>query len=269
MPAKPLFAFAVFSLAAVTAAPVTAADALERLVGPARAATLRAAPMQDGIVEAQLRAPAARLVPDHPEVRRAVTEAKAGLSPSLLVEGLFLYRKPAAVTAWSLAEQTDLFRRLTALSTLTGIEYFSASAGAMRTLYETSRVIDNPRSRTPLADPVIAVLPATLALYARQRDLTFGDNTYRFDYRTGADFIVFSQENLTAMTVGIVPVIGRNRFVMIMAVVDTGDGLLIYTAAMARAAVLPGMGDRIGTSFTNRLRAILRWFSVHADAVFG
>jgi len=129
-------------------------------------------------------------------------------------------------------------------------------------------VIDNPRNRNPLPDPTFATPPETLVLYARQRDLTFGDNTYRFDYRAGTDFFLFAQENLTSMSVGIIPVIGRNRFQMVVAVIDAGDSLLIYAAAMARASALPGMGDRVGNSFNNRLQAVLQWFSEHADGVF-
>jgi hypothetical protein len=53
-----------------------------------------------------------------------------------------------------------------------------------------------------------------------------------------------------------------------IAIIDTGDSLLIYAAAMAKAASLPGIGDRIGASFTNRAKAILQWFTGRADKVF-
>jgi len=98
--------------------------------------------------------------------------------------------------------------------------------------------------------------------------MTFGDNTYLFEYRAGADYILFMQENLTAMTAGIIPAIGRNRFRVVMAIVDAGDSLLIYAAAMTRVPTVFGMGDRIGNSFNNRLQAVLQWFSEHADRVF-
>ena len=272
---KPLLVSVLFL---VFAAPVfcvpSPGGALETFVGAERAAALRAAAdpanNRDGfITEVQLRNPGLRLLPAHDGLRRFVTQTKSDLGPIVLVESLFLYRKPHGRTeAWSAAEMAGLFNSVTALSTLTGIQYFSITRGGMRTFYESSQVVNNPRNRTPLPDPVFSVPPETLVLYARQRDLTFGDNTYRFEYRTGANYILFMQENVTAMSWGVVPVIGRNRFRMVMGIIDAGDSLLIYSAAMARANPLPGMGDRIGNSFNNRLQAVLQWFSVHANRVF-
>ena len=262
----PLLAFLIFSVYAVPGF----CNTPEELLGSDRAAALRSrAAGGELISEVQLRNPGFRLLPGHVELERFVGEAKADLGPAVLVETLFLYNKPQGRTeAWSEAERADLFNRVVALSTLAGIEYFSITRGAMRTFYESSHVIDNPRNRRPLPDPSFATPPGTLVLYAQQRDLTFGNNVYRFDYRTGADFMFFVQENITAMTAGIVPAIGRNRFRMVMAVIDAGDSLLIYAAAMARVSAVPGMGDRIGSSFNNRLKAVLQWFSEHADDVF-
>ncbi|MCL2599576.1 MAG: hypothetical protein FWD88_00125 [Treponema sp.] len=246
---------------------------LEGLVGLERAALLRAASdpaARDGLLsEVQLRRPSLSLMPRHDALERFVTEAKNDLGPAILVETLYLYSKPYGRAAeWTAAERAGLFNSITALSTLAGIQYFSITRGAMHTFYESSHVIDNPRNRAALPDPVFATPPARLVLYARQRDLTFGDNTYRFEYRAGADHIFFMQENLTSMSAGIIPAIGRNRFRMVMAIIDAGDSLLIYSAAMTRTTAVPGMGERIGNSFNNRLQAVLQWFSEHADRVF-
>jgi hypothetical protein len=54
-----------------------------------------------------------------------------------------------------------------------------------------------------------------------------------------------------------------------MAVIEAGDSLLIYSAAMAKTSSIPVMGDRIGASFTNRVKAVLKWFVGRADKVFG
>jgi hypothetical protein len=138
----------------------------------------------------------------------------------------------------------------------------------MRTFYETSSVIDDPAAKRPLPDPVFTMPLSRLVFFARQRDLTFGDNIYRYEYRSGADSLIFIQENLTAMTVGIITAVGKNRLRSLVAVIDTGDSLLIYAASMAKAASLPGMSGRIGNSFTNRIGAILKWFTAKADRVF-
>jgi hypothetical protein len=243
---------------------------LEDIVGSEQAAALRAA--NDLITDVQIKTPSPRFLPRHGELRRFFNETIENLDPNLLVESLFLYPKtsvPQGSTAeWSKAEQTDLFNRLAAISTLTGIQYYSASRKTMRVFYESSQVINNPEEKKPLPDPVYTELPNTLVLYARQADLTFGDNIYRFMYHADRDSVFFIQENITSMTAGIIPAIGKNKFRSLLAVIDAGDSLLIYAAGMAKTAPVPGMGDRIGASFANRAKAVLKWFVGKADEVF-
>jgi hypothetical protein len=192
------------------------------------------------------------------------------LDSGILAETLYRYEKPAAALrpVWSDAERTALYNQALALSTLTGIQYYSASRKAMHTFYEYSRVISSPGSKQELPDPIHQVPPASLTVYARQRDLTFGDNVYRYQYLTAEDHLVFIQENLTTMTVGIIPAVGKNKLRSLVAVIDTEDSLLIYAASFAKAAAIPGLGERIGGSFTNRAQAILGWFSGQADKAF-
>jgi hypothetical protein len=244
-------------IAAVILQPVFGLSA-EELVGAEQAAALRAA--VEPITEVQHKTINPHLLPRHEGLAALVAETLGGLGPNVFVETLFLYRKPFAAE-WNETEQMSILNQLTALSTLAGIQYYSASRKTMRTFYETSHVIDNPADRNPLPDPVFTALPDSLALYARQKDLTFGDNMYRFVYYTNRDSVFFVQENLTAMTAGIIPAVGKNKFRSLLAVIDTGDSLLMYAAGMAKTASVPGMGDRIGASFTNRAKAILKWFT--------
>jgi hypothetical protein len=258
---KFIFIFIFFLLSL----PVFSAS-LEDFVDQGIAASLRAA--SEPVTELQMKNPSPRLMPKHEELRRFVQETFRALEPNILVETLSLYRRPRSSTGWSRDEQTGLFNQLLAISTLAGIQYYSESRKAMRIFYESSTVIDDPAKKKPQPDPAFTACPDSLTLYARQRDLTFGDNIYRFEYHTGADIIFFTQENLSSMNYSIIPAIGKNKFRTVMAVIDAGDSLLIYSAAMAKAASLPGMGDRIGASFTNRVKAILKWFVGRADKVF-
>ncbi|MDR1318583.1 MAG: hypothetical protein LBJ90_03085 [Treponema sp.] len=269
--------FVALVFSAVTAvcfaAPLFSAS-LEDLVGSDRAAALRTS--AEPLTEVQLKNPQFLLLPRHTALGRLAAELRQNLDPVILVETLSLYRKPypaggsgTAGAAWNEAERAGLFNQALALSTLAGVQYYSASRGVMRTFYETSRVIDGPDKKQPLPDPSYASPPALLTLFARQKDLTFGDNIYQYEYRSYPDAFVFVQQNLSAMTAGIIPVVGRNKLRSIMAVIDSGDVLLIYAASMAKAAALPGMGERIGNSFTNRAAALLGWFAGRAGAVFG
>jgi hypothetical protein len=260
----------VFAIAVFTAFtfPVLG-DPLEELLGAERAVALRMA--TEPITSVQTKNPIPRLLPQHGELGRFVTDHQRTLEPNILVENLTLYRKPVQqgnAAVWSKDEQTSLLNQLLALSTLAGIQYYSESRKTMRVFYESSQVRDSPTAKKPLPDPVYSSLPDSLVLYARQKDLTFGDNVYSYNFRTGIDTIIFVQENLTTMNTGIIAAVGKNKFRSMIAIIDAGDSLLIYAAAMAKAASLPGIGDRIGASFTNRAKAILKWFTGRADKVF-
>jgi hypothetical protein len=246
---------------------------LEELVGAERAAELMTdsvAGMGKTITETQLKNPVPQLVPRHGGVRQILDETMQGLDAGLFVETLCRYAKPVASSRpeWSAAEKNGLYNGALALSTLAGIQYYSISRRSMRTLYETSHVIDGPETRGVLPDPVYHEPPAALKIYARQKDLTFGDNIYQYEYRIEKDFLLFIQENLTAMNVGIISAVKKNKLRSLVAVIDAGDCLLIYTASMARAVSLPGLGERISGSFTNRAEAILKWYAGQADKAF-
>jgi hypothetical protein len=241
---------------------------LEELSGPEVAAKLRAGEI---LAEAQFKKPIPRLAPLHGGLRSLLAENLKTLEPGILVEALVRYEKPenAARPSWTTAERNALLNETMALSSLEGIRYYSASRKTMRTFYESSRVIDGPEGKQVLPDPFYPEPPALLSLYARQKDLTFGENVYRYDYRAGEDFLVFLQENLTPMKAGIIPALGKNKLRSLVAVIDAEDSLLVYMASLAKAAASPGMGERIGSSFTNRAEAILKWFAGRADRAFG
>ena len=247
---------------------------LEELVSPAAAGILRN--RTEPVTNLQTSSPSPVLVPKHEKIRNFVNENINKLKPSIFIETLSLYSIPERQgeplqdqrITWSAAEQNELFNQLTAIGSLAGIQYYSQSNKAMKTFYETSCVVDGPSGKKMLPDPKYAETPVSVSLYARQKDLTFGNNIYLFNYHTSKDSIYFMQENLTTFYVTIIPAVGKNNLKTIVAVIDAGDSLLIYAAAMAKTASMPGMGDRIAASFTNRINAILKWFTVRADMVF-
>jgi hypothetical protein len=240
---------------------------LEELTGQERARKLLDG---ENLSSVLLKNPRVVLAPGYSPLLNLIRQEMGSLDPSLLIETLKLYRKPDGVnhSAWTAEERRKVYNGALALSTLTGLQYFSSSRNAWRTLYETSRVIDSPDRKQPLPDPVYETPPAELTLYARQKDLTFGDNVYRYRYFAYDNALLFIQEYITPLTMGIIPAAGRGRLRSIVAVIDTGPCLLIYVASMAKAASIPGMGTRIGNSFTTRADAVLSWFSSRIDEAF-
>jgi len=257
---KRIFAFIYIFSFTVSAFPIP----LENLITPDYVAELRSME-QAQIIKAQLKNPAPKLMPNHGNLRQYVTKVMNQLNPNMLVEALYLYSKPSHLKTdsanWDDRQKVKVFNQITAISTLTGIQYYSISRRAMRTFYEYSSIIDGPLTQKPLSDPVFAQLPAALTVFARQKDLTFGDNIYRYDYENSKDAVFFSQENITALNYGIIPVIGKGNLHSVMAVFDCGDTILIYAASMAKAASLPGLSDKISDSFGNRAKAVILWFS--------
>ena len=240
---------------------------LEDLIGAQQANSLIAG---EKPVLAQFDNPLPKLIPQYTVLRELSEAVRKDLAPSVMVEILHLYKKPpeAEKTAWNATEEAALYNEALALSTLAGIQYFSVSRGTMRTFYETSSVIDSLTEKKTLPDPVYSSPQAELTIYARQKDLTFGDNIYRYDYYSVPGALIFIQENLTSFSYGIIPAIGKNKLRSIVAVLDAGDYLLVYAVSMAKAASLPGMKERIGASFANRAEAVIHWFSDQADKAF-
>jgi hypothetical protein len=196
-----------------------------------------------------------------------VDSIRRDLDPGVMVETLFVYEKPenANKEALSDEETAKLYNGILALSTLAGLQYYSASRGAMRTFYETSSIIDGQATKKPIPDPVYTRPPARLTILARQKDLTFGDNIYQYDYYSEPGAFIFVQQNLTSLSYGIVPAVGKNKLRSVAAIIDAESRLLVYVASMSKAASIPGMKERIGNSFANRSEAIFNWFSNQAD----
>jgi hypothetical protein len=236
---------------------------LESLV-PSRHAAMLRDKNQGGLMDMHLNDTVPGLIPNHSGIRQSVTKIINTINPNILVETLFLYDKPAdkktEPAGWDEKQKNNVFNQLTAVSTLTGIQYYSSSRGAMRVFYEYSSVIDLETQKL-LPDPVFTQPPAALTLFARQKDLTFGDNIYRYDYVNDASAVFFIQENVTPIKYGIIPVIGKGNLRSVMAVIDCGDSILIYAASLAKAASVSGLSDKISASFSNRAKAVIHWFS--------
>lgn len=211
------------------------------------------------------RGAAPSLAPDHPAAR-ALRDELAREAPDVIVEALFLWRKPRA--AAPAAELLETYNVLRAIGSLQGIEYYSASRKAMRLFYEYSSLIDGPETKAPTADRRLAALPRAETLYARQKDLSFGDNLYRYDFTSGPDYIASLSANLTTMRYGIVPVAAPEALKVRSLAILVDEGIVFYAISSAKAAVVPGVRAKLESSFGNRAQAIYDWFAAKADAAW-
>ena len=208
------------------------------------------------------------LLPLHP-ASTAIRAAIAAEKPSILVEAVFILpraKNPNAQTnaapASRAGDLASIYGMLRSLGSLQGIEYYSASRKAMRTLYAESYIVDSPDTKVRMPDPKIPMpgtLPATETLFAFQRDLSFGANIYRYDFAIYPDAVEIKSLNLTRMSYGLIPMLSRNALVTRLLVIQADDAIIFYAESGARA---PGVfKNRIENSFSNRAEALFKWFS--------
>jgi hypothetical protein len=257
--------FVYIAVAVVLTAPAFS-DSLEELIGTEQAAVLRGG---SSITKVAQDASKPELLPKDPSVKTWTDDIIRLLAPNILTESLSLYKKnSAANVSWTDKEKLALLNETLDLNSLSGLEYYSESRNAMRIFYETSQVIDDPATKNPQEPPQYKTPPTTVTLYARQKDLTFGDNIYQYDYYIHENALVFIQQNLTTLSLSVIPAVGKNNLRSVVAVLDAEDCLLVYAASFAKTVSVPGLKGRIGQSFSGRANAVLGWFIRQADKAF-
>lgn len=195
----------------------------------------------------------------HKPFRKIIESNLTELEPTLGVEALFLLKLPQG-TDQNPEFDVELFNTLTSISTMEGIEYFSASRNRMRLFFESSYVIDSPQNRNRLADPVFNSIPSEYSLLAFQKDLSFGKNVQEVYYRSDNGTVLMSMKNLTTMFYGIIPLIPPEQMVMELYILPLDDCLIFYGNVGVRVTVIPGVEKKSQNSFYNRIKALYAWF---------
>ena len=76
-----------------------------------------------------------------------------------------------------------LYNIMRSVSTLQGLEYYSASRDEMRLLFEESWAVEDEDSKEPLPDPLVSAIPAEDSIYVHQKDKSFGKNKQHMSFR--------------------------------------------------------------------------------------
>ncbi len=251
-------AAAVFLL--FIAAAALAADPLAlRVPGDRAAALVRGEELRRS---ATGREAAVTWAPAHPLAVRVQSDLRAE-EPDVVVETLYLWKKPRPVPAD--AEVLAVYNVLRAVGSLQGIEYWSASRQTMRLFYEESWRVVSPEDRTRIPDQRVAAVPPSETFTVWQKDLSFGGNLNRLDYRSAPDGILLESVNLTRMYYKFVPVASPGSLKVRVLVLNTDEGILFWAVSSARAAVVPGVRGKLEDSFGNRAEALFRWFSRNVE----
>ena len=200
--------------------------------------------------------------PSHPLAAGVQSDLRAE-GPDVVVEALYLWKKPRS--AAPATELLTVYNVLRAVGTLQGIEYWSASRNTMRLFYEESWRVVSPEDRARVPDQRVAVVPPAETFTVWQKDLSFGGNLNRLDYRTAPDGVLLESVNLTRMYYKFVPMAAPGALKVRVLVLNTDEGILFWAVSSARAAVVPGVRGKLEDSFGNRAEAVFRWFSRNVE----
>jgi hypothetical protein len=184
--------------------------------------------------------------------------------PTVAVEALY-YLHDKEFNGKVEDQQLRLYNTLRSISSLEGIQYYSASRKTMRTFYAESYVVDSFQTRKRIPDPLVKAIPDKDLVNVYQRDLTFGGNDYEYDYRFGDGTIAFFSSNVSTIQYLIFPVIGPRKLNATVLVFPAGQDVLLYVFSSANAMSVPGLNDRLKDSFSNRADALFSWFQAKVN----
>jgi hypothetical protein len=234
---------------------------LDTLLSPDTAAELRS---EGSVNRNEFGAQEMEIAPLYPPLLTEIRDNITELEPKVMTESLRLWKKPSGSGAWTEAQRTALCNNILAVSTLTGLEYYSRRRERMHILYEKSYVIDNPDDENETPDPLFGSPPDDVTLHVVQEDTSFGENTYSYRFQAKESAFFITQENLSTLTLGPLPAVRKNRMRTFIALFDVGDSLLIYAANLVRPVLLPGMKKQNSESINTRAIALMGWFEDRA-----
>jgi len=163
-----------------------------------------------------------------------------------------------------------LYNILRSVSTLQGLEYYSASRKKMRTLFEESWAVSDPSdSKTKISDPVVNAIPAMDTIYIYQKDKTFGKNFSRMEFRAGKKTFSSTIINITPMRYkGFIKVMDKENLQINFIIIPTAEGLLVYGAMGAETLNIKAFLDKAEDSFKNRVIALSSWYEKRMQEEF-
>jgi hypothetical protein len=196
-------------------------------------------------------------------------EVIAAVRQTGLTTGVELLRLYEGETDFSTPEaHLRIYNILRSISSMKGLEYYSASRKKMRTLFGQSYVVDGPQSRIPRPDPVAESIPADSTLYVVQEDLTFGENLYTSRVRYGGSYFLVENRNLTTLRYLLMPMVQPGDSLSLLVLVPEGNRILFYGITAARTLRLFGLERSREDSSYNRLQALYGWFTRRLEQAF-
>ncbi len=193
-----------------------------------------------------------------------VRSAVGGIDSSIATESLFLVDRPAVSSKGEL--DAKVFRAFTAFEAMKGLLVYSESKKRMETFILDSHRVDSVSSLAALPDPVEASAPSHAEYSIYQKEEQFKDVYSRFTFDLANGLYEVSLVNLTPMRYLLITFVPPELLHTTFVVVPLSDKLLVYGVTVAGTPRLFGLERSKQSSFSNRLKALISWFSANLAA---
>lgn len=191
------------------------------------------------------------------------------LNPWVIIEGLFLIDNSAVRAERDPREELLYYYNiLRSVSTMEGIDYYSASRDRYRLLFEESYYIDSPQDKEPLPDPSFTSIPRQDDQWLFQKDTTFGAGIYHHRYYSDGHSLMMTSVNHKTMRYYLIPMANPRNMMTLSLMIPTDEGLLFYGAALGKANRFFGIKIDKSDSLYNRVVAVKDWFCTEAGLPF-
>jgi hypothetical protein len=153
-----------------------------------------------------------------------------------------------------------LYNTLRSISTLKGIQYYSASRKRMRIFYHDAYVIDSPKTKKRMKDPLVDTIIKNDSIYAFFKDSSFGNYVCGIDYTVDDECYFMKMENFTLIWYFIFPIIDPHNLRSYIIIIPSEKYLLFYGFSCLDSSNPFGIAESRIESLYNRIKAIYNWF---------
>jgi hypothetical protein len=196
-------------------------------------------------------------------IKERIEPEVARVEPTIGVELLLLF-DPGIADALARTAESDyhlrIYNVLRSISTLKGIEYYSASRKRMRTFFYDAYAIESPKNRERRDDPLVSSIPPDSTVYTYMKDSSLGNYVAEIRYHYHFDYFSMSIRNQTLLRRFIFPMVKPQKLNMFVLIVPRDDQMLFYGLSYVNATNIFGVAESKTASFYNRLIALFNWF---------
>ncbi|MEM5948835.1 DUF6675 family protein [Spirochaetia bacterium 38H-sp] len=182
------------------------------------------------------------------------------LKPTIGVETIFIIPMTEKLRAEK-NTQLAIYNITHKISSMSGIEYYSASRKKMRIMFKEAYIIDNQKNKNKQPDPEYNKIPQTDSILIYQDDSSFGKNIYSIDYIQKNTTLILSMINRDKLAyMGWIPLVDPGNISINLIIIPREEYIIFYGICSVKTISFFGIEKRYD-SFYNRIVALKNWFT--------